>query len=184
MVSTHKRVVTFGSQRYSKWKSRRNSSPVLISSDDLSYGSIDEESGNFDHCHRNNVQNMTDSKARRKLIAASILCLLFMAGEVIGGYLSGSLAILTDAAHMLTDFASFCISLFSIWVSSRPATKTMNFGWHRAEILGAMVSVLLIWIVTGVLVYIAIHRIMAKDFEIDAKIMLITAGCGFCVNLV
>lgn len=49
-----------------------------------------------------------------------------------GGYLAHSLAILTDAAHLLTDFASIMISLFALWVSSRPPTKTMNFGWHRA----------------------------------------------------
>lgn len=49
-----------------------------------------------------------------------------------GGYLAHSLAIMTDAAHLLTDFASMLISLFSLWVSSRPATKTMNFGWQRA----------------------------------------------------
>lgn len=49
-----------------------------------------------------------------------------------GGYLAHSLAILTDAAHLLTDFASIMISLFALWVSSRPPTKTMNFGWYRA----------------------------------------------------
>lgn len=49
-----------------------------------------------------------------------------------GGYLAHSLAIMTDAAHLLTDFASMLISLFSLWMSSRPATKTMNFGWQRA----------------------------------------------------
>lgn len=49
-----------------------------------------------------------------------------------GGYLAHSLAILTDAAHLLTDFASIMISLFALWVSSRSPTKTMNFGWHRA----------------------------------------------------
>lgn len=50
----------------------------------------------------------------------------------LGGYLAHSLAIMTDAAHLLTDFASMLISLFSLWMSSRPATKTMNFGWQRA----------------------------------------------------
>lgn len=49
-----------------------------------------------------------------------------------GGYLAHSLAVMTDAAHLLTDFASMLISLFSLWMSSRPATKTMNFGWQRA----------------------------------------------------
>lgn len=51
-----------------------------------------------------------------------------------GGVLSNSLAIATDAAHLLTDFASFMISLFSIWVANRPATKKMPFGWYRAEV--------------------------------------------------
>lgn len=50
----------------------------------------------------------------------------------LGGYMAHSLAIMTDAAHLLTDFASMLLSLFSLWMSSRPATKTMNFGWHRA----------------------------------------------------
>ena len=50
----------------------------------------------------------------------------------IGGYLANSLAIMTDAAHMLSDFASFLISLFALWMASRPASKRMSFGWHRA----------------------------------------------------
>ncbi|NWX93416.1 ZNT2 protein, partial [Nothoprocta pentlandii] len=70
-------------------------------------------------------------RARRKLYVAASICLVFMVGEAVGGYLAHSLAILTDAAHLLTDFASVMISLFALWVSSRPATKTMNFGWHR-----------------------------------------------------
>ena len=52
----------------------------------------------------------------------------------LGGVWSNSLAIATDAAHLLTDFASFMISLFSIWVASRPPTKKMPFGWYRAEV--------------------------------------------------
>lgn len=50
----------------------------------------------------------------------------------LGGILANSLAIATDAAHLLTDFASFMISLMAIWVASRPATKRMSFGWYRA----------------------------------------------------
>lgn len=49
-----------------------------------------------------------------------------------GGYLAHSLAIMTDAAHLLTDFGSMMVSLFSLWISSRPSTKTMTFGWHRS----------------------------------------------------
>ncbi|KAF5283402.1 hypothetical protein FQA39_LY04778 [Lamprigera yunnana] len=135
------------------------------------------------HCHKSRTDNV-DKKARRKLIVASILCVVFMIAEALGGYFSSSLAIATDAAHLLTDFASFMISLFSIWVATRPATKKMSFGWYRAEVIGALTSVLLIWVVTGVLVYLAIERVIEKKFEIDAEIMLITSGVGVIVNII
>ena len=104
-------------------------------------------------CHEK-VPDVTSKKARNKLIIACILALFFMIGEIVGeclrgregvkredysthciypgGYLSQSLAILTDAAHMLSDFASFLISLFAIWVATRKPSKGMSFGWHRA----------------------------------------------------
>ncbi|NXK66463.1 ZNT2 protein, partial [Sylvietta virens] len=85
------------------------------------------------HCHTRGAHGHPgqQQRARRKLYLAAGICLFFMVGEALGGYLAHSLAILTDAAHLLTDFASIMISLFALWVSSRPPTKTMNFGWHR-----------------------------------------------------
>ena len=97
-----------------------------------------------------------------KLLRAICLCTFFMTAEVVGGVLSNSLAIATDAAHLLTDIASFAISLFSIWMAARPKSKKMSFGWHRAEVLGATVSVLMIWLVTGILVYYAVVRCLIK----------------------
>jgi len=136
------------------------------------------------HCHTNTEGPTMDKKARNKLILASVLCLFFMTLEIIGGFLANSLAIATDAAHLMTDFASFMISLFSIYLASRPATRNMSFGWHRAEVIGATVSVLMIWVVTGILVYIAIERIVSGEYEIDATIMLITSGVGVLVNII
>ena len=51
---------------------------------------------------------------------------------ILGGYVANSLAVMTDAAHLLSDFGGFMISLFAIWLGSRKATKKMSFGWHRA----------------------------------------------------
>lgn len=107
-----------------------------------------------------------------------------MIAEVIGGVLSNSLAIATDAAHLLTDFASFMISLFALWVAERKPTRQFLFGWHRAEVIGALISVLSIWVVTGILVYVAIERILHEQYEIDSKIMLITSAFGVLVNLI
>ena len=107
-----------------------------------------------------------------------------MVAEIVGGVLSNSLAIATDAAHLLTDFASFLISLFAIWMSAKPQSQKMSFGWHRMEVLGATVSVLMIWLVTGILVYLAVLRVITQEFEIDAWAMLVTSGLGMLVNLV
>ncbi|KAJ7426253.1 Zinc transporter 3 [Willisornis vidua] len=91
---------------------------------------------------------------------------------------------MTDAAHLLTDVGSMSVSLFSLWVSTRPPTKTMTFGWHRSETLGALASVLSIWVVTAALVYLAAARIISNDYEIEARAMLATSACAIGVNLV
>ena len=106
-------------------------------------------------CYPIGCESGIDKKAQRKLIIASVLCLLFMLMEIAGGFMANSLAIATDAAHLLTDFASYMISLLAIWVAARPATKEMSFGWHRAEVIGATVSVLLLW-------YRVIHHQLIK----------------------
>jgi len=135
------------------------------------------------HCHQERHDGV-DKVARRKLILASVLCVFFMIGEIVGGVLANSLAIATDAAHLLTDFASFMISLFAIYMAALPRSQRMSFGWHRAEVLGAVVSVLMIWVVTGILVYLAIQRVLYQDYEINATVMLITSGIGVLVNII
>uniref|UniRef100_A0A8R1HK84 Zinc transporter 2 n=1 Tax=Caenorhabditis japonica TaxID=281687 RepID=A0A8R1HK84_CAEJA len=139
------------------------------------------------HCHDevDSTDSSSDSnkRATRILWLTVILCLFFMVCEVIGGVLAGSLAIVTDAAHLLTDFASVLISLFSLYIARRPPSQTMSFGFHRAEVLGAFFSVFLIWIVTGVLVVLAVMRIISGDYEVEGGIMAITAALGVIVNL-
>lgn len=134
------------------------------------------------HCHESKPIH-SNARARKKLVVASVVCLLFVIAEVVGGWLAGSLAIMTDAAHMLSDFASFLISLFAIWVAQWLPDKRRTFGYYRAEVLGALVSVLIIWVLTGVLVYLAVIRVLSNDFTINADIMLITAGTGLGVNI-
>ncbi|XP_034714071.1 zinc transporter 2-like [Etheostoma cragini] len=121
--------------------------------------------------------------ARRKLFMACTVSLVFMIGELIGGYAAHSLAIMTDAAHLVTDVGSIGISIFSLWISTRPHTHTMTFGWHRAEILGMLLSVVSIWAVTAVLVISAIQRITDGDYDIDSQIMLLTSGCAVGANV-
>ncbi|XP_008939111.1 PREDICTED: zinc transporter 8, partial [Merops nubicus] len=139
------------------------------------------------HCHGYS-QACEDGKreqhqARRKLCVASVICIFFMAAEIIGEYIAGSLAVVTDAAHILVDLTSFLISLFSLWLASKPPTKQLTFGWHRAEILGALMSMLIIWMVTGLLIYLASMRLLHSDYNVDATVMLITSACAVVANI-
>eukprot|EP00808_Paulinella_micropora_P003506 g67138.t1 len=123
-----------------------------------------------------------NATARRRLSQAALFCLLFMLAEVVGGYLANSLSIMTDAAHLLSDLASFLISIFALWVAQRPPTSKLSFGFHRAEILGALVSVVLIWLLTGILILEAGRRIYEPQ-EVNGKLMFVVAAIGLCVNI-
>ncbi|KAM3596149.1 uncharacterized protein V6R79_009251 [Siganus canaliculatus] len=147
-----------------------------------------DSNGSIKHCHDNSRaqedREREKKTARKRLYLVSVICLFFMIGEILGGYFAGSLAVMTDAAHLLVDFTSFIISLLSLWLSSRPATHRLNYGWHRAEILGALLSVFTIWLVTGVLVYLAVERLISDDYTIEGTLMLITSGCAVLANII
>uniref|UniRef100_A0A914RBJ0 Cation efflux protein transmembrane domain-containing protein n=1 Tax=Parascaris equorum TaxID=6256 RepID=A0A914RBJ0_PAREQ len=104
----------------------------LLVDEKSDYGSLDRNLNEF-HCHDKRVDAPTSSRRAKRVLWASLaVCLGFMICEVIGGLLAQSLAIITDAAHLLTDFASMLISLFALYLAGRPASQRMSFGWHRA----------------------------------------------------
>lgn len=119
----------------------------------------------------------------KKLWTVCIICTIFMIIEVIGGYLASSIAIMSDAAHLLSDLSGFFISIISIYISQREADKTMSFGYHRAEVIGALVSINIIWGLTFWLLYEASKRIIYRE-EVNGLIMLVTAVVGFIFNII
>ncbi|KAL8053271.1 hypothetical protein ABFS82_05G061100 [Erythranthe guttata] len=124
------------------------------------------------------------SASMTKLFIAVALCIVFMSVEVVGGIKANSLAILTDAAHLLSDVASFAISLFSLWAAGWEATPRQSYGFFRVEILGALVSIQLIWLLTGILVYEAIVRIVTETGEVQGFLMFLVSAFGLLVNIV
>lgn len=123
------------------------------------------------------------SVSMRKLILAVILCIIFMTVEVVGGIKANSLAILTDAAHLLSDVAAFAISLFSLWAAGWEATPRQSYGFFRIEILGALVSIQMIWLLAGILVYEAIERIIHDTGEVKGFLMFVVSAFGLVVNV-
>ncbi|CAO3592036.1 unnamed protein product [Absidia cylindrospora] len=120
---------------------------------------------------------------KKKLMFACSLAFLFFITEVTAGYLANSLALLSDGFHLLSDVASFIVALVAIYLAEKPPTKRHSFGFHRAEVVAALISVFTIWILTGFLVVEAFHR-LSHPQKIDAKIMCTTASIGVFVNLV
>jgi len=121
--------------------------------------------------------------AMAKLIKSSAICIVFMIVELIGGLLSGSLAILSDAAHMLSDFSGFAVSMFSIIVSQKKANSNYSFGYHRAQIIGALTSVIIIWFLTIWLIVEAYDRVVTGNIEILGGMMFVVAVIGLICNL-
>ena len=136
-----------------------------------------------EHCHRQPRDRTASRTASRQLGVACILCLVFVVGELLGGYYSGSLAIIADAAHMFSDFASFGVSLFVIWLGGKKPKQSMTFGYQRAEALGALATVVIIWYVTGVLSYLAVQRLQTGDFEIHDTAMVGVASAAVIFNV-
>ncbi|KAA8497268.1 putative zinc transporter protein [Porphyridium purpureum] len=122
------------------------------------------------------------SPEQRKLISASVLCLLFMLVELVGGYFAHSLAIMSDAAHLMSDLAGFLLSLVAVSIGRLPGDANMSYGYARAEIIGALVSVMFIWSLTAVLLFFGIYR-MFHPSDVDGRLMLVLGLIGLAVNL-
>ncbi|XP_069815949.1 proton-coupled zinc antiporter SLC30A8 [Dendropsophus ebraccatus] len=149
----------------------------------------EEESTSRYHCHNNNTKaydarQKEHNMAKKKLYIAAAICLAFIVAEIAGGYIAGSLAVVADAAHLFVDLSSFLISLCSLWLTSKPATQRLTYGWYRAEIVGALFSMITVWVVTAVLVYLACERILQPDYTIDGAVMLMTSACALGANVV
>ena len=119
------------------------------------------------------VQNKV---AMFKLKVISSVCCTFMIIEFIFGYLASSLAIMSDATHLLSDLAGFLISLFSLIVALKPANKDFTFGYHRFEVLGALASILIIWALTVWLLIAAVYRIKHPNPIVGLIMVCIAAG--------
>ena len=121
--------------------------------------------------------------AMLKLKIISTVCCTFMIIEFICGYLAGSLAVMSDATHLLSDLAGFLISLFSLIVAMKPADRNFTFGYHRFEVLGALASILIIWGLTVWLLIAAVWRIRHPNPIVGFLMVCIAAG-GLLFNII
>ena len=146
--------------------------------DDHDHGDHDDQ-GNHDHSH-----DFRDA-SRRSLLIALALITSYMIAEVIGGLLSGSLALLADAGHMLTDAAAIAMALIAMWIAQRPASIERTFGYHGAEILAALANTFALWLIAGWILYEAFQRAFGREEvgDIHGMTVLLVGIGGLLVSL-
>jgi len=135
--------------------------------------------GHAHHPHHHAVPADAD---RRRLAAALGLILAFMAVEVAAGILAGSLALLSDAAHMLTDAGAVALALVAARLAARPPTGHFTFGLGRAEILSAQVNGALLLVLAGVIAIAAVQRLSTPP-EVEGVVVVAVGLLGALVNL-
>ena len=119
----------------------------------------------------------------RRVVIALVLTGTFMVVEVIGGILSGSLALLADAGHMLTDTMALALAAVAFQVSKRPADTTLTYGYQRFQILAAFVNGLSLLFIVGWILYEAVSRFIAPQ-DVMGETMLVVAVAGLVVNII
>lgn len=126
-------------------------------------------------------EHSADSNVKRLLIAFLITA-LFMVAEVIGGLLSGSLALLADAGHMLTDTAALLVALIAVQFARRPPSERRTFGWLRLTTLAAFVNALALIAITVIIVWEAIDRFRHPQ-PVAGTGMMVVAVAGLLANI-
>lgn len=137
-----------------------------------------------DHADHDHDHPVVSSGNKTRVLIAAVLIIVFMVAEAVGGILTGSLALLADAAHMLTDSIALVLAYIAYRVGERPATSRMTFGFDRLQILvaytnGLMILVIAVWIWVE-----AAERLSEPQHHILAGPMLIIAVFGLAVNII
>lgn len=136
----------------------------------------DEERILLEDPHPNNYE-----KNRRALWIAILITGVIMVVEFIGGYLSNSLALMSDAGHMLTDIMSLVLSLFALQLATRTPSSTRTYGLYRMEILAALINGTTLILLSVYIIYEAYIRFTSPE-AVDSKTMILIAAIGFIAN--
>jgi len=133
--------------------------------------------------HRHDgAHDHTHGMARQTLRLAFFLTLFILAAEVIGGVLANSLALLSDAGHVLTDIFALGLAWFATAQAERPANARRTFGYHRVGILAALINALTLILITGWILWEALQRFQHPEV-VQPVAMFVAAGVGIAINL-
>lgn len=134
------------------------------------------------HSHDHGAMASDTKDGRRRVAIAALLTFTFMLAEVVGGIISGSLALLADAAHMLTDAGSLALAWLGFKLAERPADKDRSFGWARFKVLAAFVNGLTLIVLAAWIVFEAVQRLLDPQ-PVIGNLLLGVAVLGLLVNI-
>ena len=126
---------------------------------------------------------MSSADSRRRVAIAGLLTAAFMIAEIVGGVISGSLALLADAAHMLTDAGSLALAWVGYKLADRPADPQRSYGFARMKILAAFTNGILLVLLSLWIVWEAIHRLL-EPVEVMGNVLMAVAVGGLIVNII
>lgn len=133
--------------------------------------------------HQQNGTGDTTATSQKALKRVLIIVSVIMVAEVIGGILSNSLALLGDAGHMLVDVLALGLSLFAISMAKKPATPEKTYGYHRVEIIAALINGVVLALISIYIFYEAYQRILEPP-QVQAPLMIGVAVIGLIANLI
>src|SRR6185369_16772825 len=139
-------------------------------------------SHSYNHGHAGHSHGAAHANNERRMGIAATLTGAFMFAEVAGGIAAGSLALIADAGHMLTDFASLSLAWFGFRLSRRPADWRRTYGFDRFQVLVAFTNGLALFAIAAWIVYEAIERLMTTP-PVSGGIMVVVATLGLFVNI-
>jgi len=142
-----------------------------------------EDHGHEEHAHggHNHGAAISADTDQRYLALALVLILGYMAAEVAAGFAAHSLALISDAGHMLTDAASLVLALVAMRLAARPAAGRLTYGFKRAEILSAQANGITLLVLVGIFIYEAVGRLISPP-AVDGALVTVVALAGIVVN--
>ena len=149
---------------------------------------MDHTHHHHDHTHnhdgeKDGGQHRDQHRLQGKFRFAVVLTIFVLGIEIVGGILSNSLALLSDAAHVFSDSLSLIMSWLAIYLSTRPATSSRTYGYHRTEVFAAFINGVSLIAISGWIFYEATQRFIEPE-PVKSKEMLVVAIIGFIANMV
>ena len=143
----------------------------------------DHDHHGHDHGHHDHAHDLR-GLSRRRLTISLVLIATYMLAEIIGGLVSGSLALLADAGHMATDAAAIGLALLAMWFAEREASAERTYGFYRTEVLAALLNAFALWLIVAWIFFEAYHRFAVEEVHVDGVPVLIVGTGGLIVNLI